>query len=245
MKNLLLKTTLISSLAGMAACNQEAGPGHFPLTEGMTWQYHVEQLTLTLPVKYKMLMTNLGKHEVDGQQYYLKQSQNDALQYYNEDETGLFRLIEQEPEDSDTGIAEKSYSKQYLFHYPLQVGTRWQGLSTPFLMKRSIEQINAEQNSMPGLSQKTPLEMTYEIESIDETVEVPAGKFKGCMKIVGKGSCTFSSVGSFARKITVDVENKDWFCPGAGLVKVRRDEISQRVSLDSVYYTIELERIDR
>ncbi len=225
----------ITPLFLIQACSEQPSNLFFPSEKGITWTYNVEQLTMTEPVFYRMMFTNLGKKKIDDQSFYIRKLHNNSFQYFNDDDSGFYELIK----NQET----KTEHKKYLFKYPLKMTTTWKAEGDPFLMRRSIDEINAQQNSMPGLSQDSPLKMEYKIASMSDSVKVPAGKFKGCMKVVGKGNCSFSSTGSFARKMIVEVINNEWYCPEVGLVKIDRRESSERVSLKPVHYVIELEKI--
>lgn len=220
----------MSAYLAVTGCSSSLDNAYFPHEKGLTWFYQVKQLTMTEPIKYKMINTSHGTKDIDGTHTILKQMFSGEMLQYTYDSKGVYRI-------------DREGNRKILFKYPLQAGTQWQANERPYLMERSIKEINAQQNSMPGLSLSEALVMNYSIDSVNESVDVPAGRFHSCMKITGRGSCSFSSVGSFARKIDVNVEHTDWYCPGAGLVKVDRKENSERVSLKSVYYTIELERL--
>ncbi|MCG8325625.1 MAG: hypothetical protein MI673_08910 [Thiotrichales bacterium] len=201
--------------------------------------YTVEQLTKAEPVNYKMIITNLGKQDVSGTEAYSMKLHDGSLFHYMETEEGIARIA---VTDAD-GTLTKDSDMLFRFRYPLTEGTTWETPGVPFLMQKSIDEINDLQNSMPALSLTTPLTMTYKIDSLNARVEVPAGKYRQCMKVTGTGSCTFSSVGSFARQIIIDVINTDWYCPETGLVKTVREEVSRRIVLDPVKYSVELEHI--
>ena len=60
------------------------------------------------------------------------------------------------------------------------------------------------------------------IESINEVVTVPAGTFKGCLKIktIGFAEKVIGTEWLPEEKVRIDREWYKWFAPGIGLIKV-------------------------
>ena len=169
---------------------------------------------------------------------YPRRDHNGTVTYYRIEDTGILlfgRRI------NDENILRDQPGK-YLIRFPLKIGTEWKQTTRPYLTEKMIQEINNMQNSMPGLSLVKPLNMHYQIESIDDIVEVPAGRYHNCLRIRGAGQCSFTSSGSFAKHIVIDVEHKDWYCPDVGLVKTERYEVDQRGVLQPSTYKSELER---
>ena len=67
------------------------------------------------------------------------------------------------------------------------------------------------------------LSMLFQIMAKDETVTVPAGTFKHCIKIVGTAEFSFVADAAQGYK-TVLVTQTEWYAPSIGLVKLERDE---------------------
>mgnify|MGYP007077436144 CR=1 FL=1 len=84
------------------------------------------------------------------------------------------------------------------------------------------------------------------MESITETVDVAAGRYTNCAKIVGHGTCQMSaSGGNFSGSIDVHVKHTDWFCPGIGLTKTVRSEIDPSSLIEPVTYQLELKKLKK
>lgn len=99
---------------------------------------------------------------------------------------------------------------------PLVQGASWMVPTEPFVVAPKTD-LGQRELKMPKVL------MTYNVESIDETVTVQAGTFQHCAKIVGNGSLPLyaDAVQGF---MDVPVQNTEWYCKGVGLVKVERKE---------------------
>jgi hypothetical protein len=86
----------------------------------------------------------------------------------------------------------------YIIRYPIKIGTSWEVKARSKLL-----------NNAPGILKKT-------IEAIDDTVTVPAGTFKNCLRIKGEGVIRKEELGN---EIIVNIEEYEWYAPGVGLIK--------------------------
>ena len=82
-----------------------------------------------------------------------------------------------------------------------------------------------------------PLDLS--IESLDDTITVPAGQFSKCMRIKMTGSA-YKNAGNYVGLTLVNVEQTNWYSPGVGLVKLERLETTQSAALDKGTLSIEL-----
>lgn len=78
------------------------------------------------------------------------------------------------------------------------------------------------------------------IESVDEVVTVPAGTFKGCVRVKSVGT-TKKDVGAFMGIATIIVEHYDWYAPGVGKIKSIVKEKSNHLMVGSGEMTMQLE----
>ncbi len=126
----------------------------------------------------------------------------------------------------------------------LNEGDSWQLHSRPYILEHAIEYEVALQTSTPGIKLSKPLYLDYKLVSLNESVEVPAGRFKNCAKIIGEGTCMMSATGgNFSGSIDVNVTHTDWYCPDIGLTKTVRSEVDPSSLIEPVTYRLELERI--
>jgi hypothetical protein len=87
--------------------------------------------------------------------------------------------------------------------------------------------------------EKIPYTLTSTIESIDETVTVSAGTFKGCVKVKGSGNAQ-KKLGILG-DAKINVEHYNWFAPGIGTIKSIVKESSNHMMVGSVERAMELE----
>ncbi|MDX1519073.1 MAG: hypothetical protein R3318_03045, partial [Gammaproteobacteria bacterium] len=78
------------------------------------------------------------------------------------------------------------------------------------------------------------------IESMRDTVKVPAGTFRNCMRIRTEGKA-FVDAGNYVGNTVVGVDETSWYAPGVGLVKTVRKETTTKKALDYGEIILELE----
>ena len=100
---------------------------------------------------------------------------------------------------------------------PYAVGTQWQAPTTAYVLQRRSE--------VPKEIRRThkPFPMTYTIEALDDKVQVRAGAFERCVRVVGQAVLKL-----FADPVVgwreLPLTTTEWYCHGPGLVKVVRQE---------------------
>lgn len=210
-------------------CSAEPG-SYFPLNRGYKWQYDVTEVTRDGPVKQKYFLENLGKREQGDKTVYLKRSVEDTLLYYSKSGPGVYFLGRAD----NAGIGrELKPDKQIVFPESVKPGRQWQQHTVTKLLRKT------------GPPQKTVFEITatvpvqVKVESINETVMVPAGRFEHCLKLNMSGS-TFKDAGNYVGLTLVGVEQTSWYAKGVGLIKLERVETTQSSALDRGSLSLEL-----
>ena len=84
--------------------------------------------------------------------------------------------------------------------------------------------------------------LQYTLESVEDTVRVPAGEYHGCLRIRASGS-TLAEVRKQVGLAEIKVEQVDWYAPGVGLVRSERRETTSSSALPSGTLEVELERV--
>ncbi len=211
---LILSILLVFSLA---SCSEKpVGSEYFPLNEGMSWTYSLktEYSNKEESLEKELTITNLGKEKFGKKTYYVRRTSSGIDYYHNFDETGLYRealrtLVESKPR--------LDRANRYVLKLPLAIGTEWREISRPLLMLRVYPY-----RVRVGKDAQVPL--IYRIESLSETVTVPAGTFENCIKVVANGTFnTYTDAVSGDTEIPIKVE--EWYAPGVGLVKQIRYEL--------------------
>jgi len=185
---------------------------YYPLDEGRRWEYQVLQKQRggwyigPDSESASQVVTNFPQRELKGKrviprliEYKVWGSSRNSFWFYIEDQSGVYEFAYQYPEDVEPKIIH-----DYIIKYPIKVGNIWQEIETSlFKPKISI-----------------PVKST--IESKNEVVTVPAGTFKGCLKIktIGFAEKVVGKWLTEEEKVRIDREWYKWFAPGVGLIKM-------------------------
>ncbi|MBI4621129.1 MAG: hypothetical protein HY739_13365 [Desulfobacterales bacterium] len=174
---------------------------YYPLKEGMTWEYQNTFGSHPIKGAEKTIITNLASQKLKGKKVTPQKVEiggQSHLSFLTEDADGLYEFTEQQPVSVGQ---EKKSSPFYIIKYPIKAGTTWERMT-----KTSLSNV--------------PVTLKYTIEGIDENVTVPAGTFKGCVKVNGVGD-TKTNFNIFGGTIiiTITVEHFSWYAPKVGLVK--------------------------
>lgn len=108
---------------------------------------------------------------------------------------------------------------------PFQVGTEWRGTTRT----RLLEKTGPPQETLFRIVQALP--MHYRIAATDVVIEVPAGVYRHCLLVEGKGA-RHVNVGNYIGETDIHVETRDWYAPGVGLVRSERRESTTSPALD-------------
>jgi len=191
----------VGSLGILNGCG--AGQSVYPLEEELRWEYEVSfngkfggnsmQMTVsTMPER------NLEGHSVTPLKVEL--AGQTFFNYAGEAADGFYLLGEQSPSAPEPEVYDPP---RYFLKRPLQVGHTWTTESQTQLVE-----------------QGTPVMLTLEIVSTDETVTVPAGTFEDCIKVATRGQAE-KNMGAMAlgTTATISVEGIDWYAPVVGAVR--------------------------
>ena len=161
---------------------------YYPLKPGMTWTYSM--LSDKSPTK-TITVTNLPPREINGVTLTpTKWDIGGVIKYYliATDNFGVYRYGESK---SETGEPVISQPKIYYLKDPVNKGTTWD-----IKTKLGDEELT----------------VNLTIESVSDTVKVPAGTYRDCLKIKHTG-------GNQKIDPAVSVEAYEWYAPGVGPVK--------------------------
>lgn len=205
-KRLLIAVAIPCLVLALWACSK-VPETYYPLGEGKTWKYQVSKTTFGVTVGGQLTVTNLEARQLKGRKVTPRKIEVQAqgrsvtsFEYVGEDDNGVYTFAWQDPDDVDPKLKSAS---EYQLKKPLKVGSTWD--TTLDL----------------GGGSSVPAKAT--IESIDEVVDVPAGTFKGCLKVhtVGTG------------KEATGRDQYDWFAPSVGLVKSVSGGVNVSMQLES------------
>ena len=227
------KNVWIGACALLAGCGQsDAGHEFFPLFAGLHWQYRVERRTMDGASELRYVISALGTIGVEGPATAVRETIGGHRYYYQSDVTGVFRIGKR-----PAGTQEVSYydDKQLVLPQLKEPSQHWRGITRTAVLETAgppwekLFRINV------------PVEIQYRVDSRDETVETPAGKFSGCLMVSGYGK-TSTDVGNNIGHTEIEVTTKEWFAPQVGLVRMERSERTDAKFLNFGSLRMELDR---
>ncbi|MBM4284036.1 MAG: hypothetical protein FJ128_02135 [Deltaproteobacteria bacterium] len=180
---------------------------YYPLTEGMRRTTQTKITETAGPDKMeeresRASLIYLPAQELQGKTVFPMKSNQiggpkdiTIVIYLGKDQEGIFLVGHQITLDKKIREPKFMERKDYLLKKPLKVGNEW----------------SAESGSYLKPPEKVQLKVV--IESLDETISVPAGTFKKCLKLTKKGDKTLKNGAA------VKIEQTLWYAPGAGFVK--------------------------
>ncbi len=203
----LFKTVCLLGVIAMGCATQQQRH-YFPLDSGWQWQYQVTTRTPSGQGVHELWVKNTGKEQHDQAFYTVRRTSSNTDYYFAEDTEGIFRAGKRHL------LAQAPYwdrPKRYVLKYPLATTTQW--MNDTQLYTQEI------------LAESTPsFPMNYQIESMEESVTVPAGTFKHCIRIKGEAMTQLSMDPNTGIVQTVEVTTYEWYAPDAGLIKLERKE---------------------
>ena len=222
---------LLVAVLTNSSCLSEKN-SYFPLEEGLSWHYFVEMTTMDGINRQKYMIVNQAPGYKEGQQVFVRKSLDGTLLYYKKTEEGVLFF----GKEDTSGIRPVfTRDEHYVFRYPLTTGSEWNTVTLTRLLKKT------------GPPQKTEFQIVAEVpvtsrvEATDDTINVPAGLFHGCVRIRMQGYA-YKNAGNYIGLTIVSVNETSWYAPGIGLIKMVREETTESQALDKGKMTIELEK---
>lgn len=215
---LLLGTLLL------AACQPPPrGTALFPLDDGRRWTYRViteredegrevEQITLR-----NLGAETLGEDEARQPGPAWRRRSDSGVDYWlREDASGIYRVA------SKSDLQERPQpdaQRRYVLKQPLAEGTHWIAETTPYLLQRTQDWPREIRHSHPSLP------MSFSIQALGVTARANGVAFEGCVQVEGRGKLHLF-VDPVAGFRDVPIVQREWYCPGVGLVRLERDELT-------------------
>lgn len=224
---------LLGMLLTLGGCSP-GGPtaSLFPLEPGRRWVYevHSEWENRQEEREVRTILTRGEAAVPQGGKAWIRRSADGVEWYLRADDSGVFRVATRTDLQAEP---EADAAPRYVLKAPVVAGTSWQAPTAPYLLRRHAEFPPEIRHTHPSVN------MTYTIESVEETVETPAGRFEACVKVVGQASLRL-----FADPVSgwrdLPLTTTEWYCRGPGLVKLVRREPAQSTFLTGGTMTLEL-----
>jgi hypothetical protein len=217
----------------LAACTgQPPTASLFPLEGGHRWQYDLRtEWDGSTAVEHEArVITSEGAAALEGGTAWRRRSADGVEWFLRADDSGVYRVASKTNLDSEPT---RDAAPRFVLKAPLRIGTSWQHGTTAYLLKRRNEFPAEIRHTHPSVP------MTYTIESLDERVEVRAGRFERCLRVRGTAVLKL-----FADPVVgwrdMPLTTTEWYCHGPGLVKLVREEPAQSSFLQGGRLTMEL-----
>lgn len=208
----LVTAPLLQSCAPSADADDPTG-GLFPMAVGTVWEYKLEtEMRDDLLHEHIEIVVD-RQIEFDAWPTWVRRSSTGIEYYLRRDAQGIRRVATRTDVQEQ---AELDAKPRYVLKLPLQVGQTWEAMTVPYLLRRP--------NEYPrDLTQSHQASMVYRIESLNEKVEVPQGSHQACVLVRGEAQLRLF-VDPNTGFQDVPLVSREWYCPGAGLVKFEREE---------------------
>lgn len=220
----------------LSACGGRTD-GFYPLAKGWSWAYSVDiKTTKSSARKFRYVVENIGQGKLDGHDVYIQRAANGARRYYREDKSGVLWVGETMPDEAAVVF---SPPKIVLPSPPDKSAPPW----TNTEYTTALEGFGPPKGPLHiDISEK--LNVRYVVESVDDEVVVPAGRFLHCLRIRGDGETQADIVKPVGR-ITIHAISTQWFAPGIGLVKAQRQETTSGSTIPGGEWQMELIEVHR
>ncbi|MFI5354228.1 MAG: hypothetical protein ACHQX0_01330 [Desulfobaccales bacterium] len=188
----------------------EPASKYYPLKPGLTWTYMV---TSEKTDNGKIVITNLPAKEINGVSVTPRKWDMGGVVRYHlmaMDSMGIYRYGEQQDENAEPVLTKP---KAYSLRDPVAAGTTW---------------------DLPSKMGEDELTINLTVESSTDSVTVPAGTYKDCVKIKHVGG---------RKGAPISLEAYEWYAPEVGLVKsmVTITRVNKDKSKTAEHLTYQLE----
>lgn len=207
----------------VSACSNNEGHEYFPLQEGAYWRYKMNYRTMDGRWDTFFAYENYPSYRNDEHTIFVRKTLDGREYHYTINDDGIMVQNYEITEGMQTRIESNQH---YVFKFPLEVGQSWNDKSYSQVLIKT----GPPQKTVFRINANIPVNVT--VESMNESVTVPAGTFNNCIKINLKGS-GFHDAGNYVGHTIVSIDEERWYAPGVGLVKsIRREKTTDLVVRD-------------
>lgn len=231
MHSTAVKVIILTCMVFFSGCSEAPEDYYFPLGEGKYWRYQMIYQTMDGNFRGVYAVENLTAQKHGDEITHMRRLLDGSYNFFQVNDTGILLVRREKTIDLDTDYTD---TDQYLFQFPLQVGTAWESS----VISKALIKTGPPQKTEFHIRARVPV--TARIASLTDTVTVPAGTFENCLRIESRGD-SFINAGNYVGKTIVRLEETNWYAPGVGLVKSFRQESTKSKALDQGEITLELE----
>ncbi|HNW64830.1 MAG TPA: hypothetical protein PLX45_02985 [Piscinibacter sp.] len=227
-----MKPLLFAALAlGLASCSAPQDDSLFPLAKGHRWAYDITTEWENKVVEHEpRVIETLGSDSLASGRAWRRRSDSGIEYWLRSDAAGIYRVASKSELD-EAPLPDKE--PRFVLKAPVAVGTTWRASTTAYLLRRRQEFPPEIRHSHPAVP------MNYTIEALGEKLATRAGSFENCVRVKGVAALRL-----FADPVVgwkdMALTTTEWYCPGAGLVKLLREEPAESTFLTGGKLTMEL-----
>jgi len=227
-----MKPLLFAALAlGLASCSAPQDDSLFPLAKGHRWAYDITTEWENKVVEHEpRVIETLGSDSLASGRAWRRRSDSGIEYWLRSDAAGIYRVASKSELD-EAPLPDKE--PRFVLKAPVAVGTTWRASTTAYLLRRRQEFPPEIRHSHPAVP------MNYTIEALGEKLATRAGNFENCVRVKGVAALRL-----FADPVVgwkdMALTTTEWYCPGAGLVKLLREEPAESTFLTGGKLTMEL-----
>jgi len=181
---------------------------YFPLKPYLYWHYDINKVTVIGKSNLREIISNQGSRKTSEGRLFVQKSITGIESLYDVSSSGInlkLRLT------SEGKPLERDMLPGIVFNYPLNVGTQWRDSVSTSMLKSYDPRARDIRET---------IELDVSVQSINETVRIPFGKFKNCIRTFATGNKHVQK-GQYAYQpdMNITVEITRWYAPGVGLIK--------------------------
>lgn len=227
-----LSAALLGTGCERPASTMASTTDYFPLESGRHWVY-AETITRDdgRQSQRTLRLDNLGRDTLEGLAAWHRRSDDGMHYWLRSDDSGVYRVASRFETEA---FYTPDRPPRYVLRQPLRAGTEWQADTVPYLLERTQGFPRELRHSHPALP------MHYRIEAGDEGVDTAAGRFEHCLRVRGTAALRL-----YADPVTgwqdLPLTSLEWYCPGAGLVRLQRQEPAAGRLLSGGQLSLELQ----
>ncbi len=210
---------------------------YFPLDKGFRWLYSIDSKTIDGRRVTKYIVENIGSTVLDGHKVSARRSWDGTTYYYRKDANGVLRIGENLLDNS----ARFYLTPIVVLPNPATLSSPpWSNLGHTVMLRRAGSPKAAE--AITRINEQ--LQMNYVVKSVNDDVDVPAGRFGHCLRVRGTG-VTDIDLGLHLGPTKIQVEVTEWYAHGVGLIKYERKETTNSPLVAAGEYRMVLEEFRR
>ena len=228
-KDLYVVFILLSLIYG---CSEQS-QSYFPLDKNKSWYYNGRLVSSADDEKIRRVVSIAKDREIQGADTKVQRTLVGNEHYYREDDRGIHRIGYMQKGKEQPVLYE---TERYLFRYPLEQNKTWDD---------TLNTISLRSGGPRGITVNEQIPVTASLVSLNDSVEVPAGTFKNCLRVEKQGEIIITEGRyQYLPNALIKIKEVSWYAAGVGLVKLDREETSDHVVLGNGRWELELARLE-